>query len=303
MSPVRFLPLTLLALALPVLALSAHAQLNTEIARIAAQAHGRVGVACALPGKPLDCNLHASDAFPMQSVYKLPIAMTMLHAVEQGRFRLEQTVLFLPSDLIAPDQYSPLRDEHPHGNFDVPVEDLLRLAVSQSDGVASDILLRALGGPAAADAYVRGLGIRGIDIMDTEKTLGREVKLEDRDSAEPRALVTLLRMLADRSPLTPEHTQLLLGWMTASHTGDRRIKALLPPGTVVADKTGTSGTGRPVTNATNDAALITLPDGRRLALVVMVADSAAPGPERERVIAEIAKAVYAAAVQSPVRTP
>jgi beta-lactamase class A len=135
--------------------------------------------------------------------------------------------------------------------------------------------------------------------MDTEKTLGREVKLEDRDSAEPRALVALLRMLADRSPLSPEHTQLLLGWMTASHTGDRRIKALLPAGTVVADKTGTSGTGRPVANATNDAALITLPDGRRLALVVMVADSAAPAAERERVIAEIGKAVYDAAVQSP----
>lgn len=293
MSPVRFLPLALLALTLP-----AHAQLSTEIARIAAQAHGRVGVACALSGKPLDCDLHAADAFPMQSVYKLPIAMTMLHAVEQGRFRLDQKVRFLPSDRIAPDQYSRLQAEHPQANLEVPIEDLLRLAVSQSDGVASDILVRVLGGPPTPDAYVRSLGIHGIHIMDTEKTLGRDVKLEDRDSAEPRALVALLRMLADDSPLSPDHTQLLLGWMTASHTGDRRVKALLPPGTVVADKTGTSGTGRPVTNATNDAALITLPNGRRLALVVMVADSAASSPQREKVIAEIGKAVYDAALRT-----
>jgi beta-lactamase class A len=283
------------------LVLPAHAQLRADMARIAARAHGRVGVACSLPGKTLDCSLHAADAFPMQSVYKLPIAMAVLHAVEQGRLRLDQTVRLLPSDLISPDQYSRLQQQHPHGGADVTLEELLRLAVAESDGVASDMSLRVLGGPAVADAYVRSLGIQGIHILDTEKRLGRDDKLEDRNSAEPRALVALVRLLADRSPLSPEHTQLLLGWMTASHTGDHRLAALLPPGTVVAGKTGTSGSGRKFTNATNDVGLITLPDGRRLAIAILVADSAAPEAVRERVIAEIARAVYDAAVQAPAR--
>lgn len=285
-------PLVLLALAIP-----AHAQLSNEISRIAAQAHGRVGVACSLPGRVLDCAQHADAPFPMQSVYKLPIAMATLHAVEQGRLSLNQPIRFLPSDLISPDQGSRLRDEHPHGNVDVPVEELLHLMVSESDGVASDILIRVLGGPAAVDAYVRSLAIHGIHIMDTEKVLGRDVKLEDRDSGEPRALVALLRLLADRSPLSPEHTQQLLGWMTASHTGDHRIRALLPSGIVVADKTGTSGTGRNFTNATNDVALITLPDGRKLAIAVLIADSRAPFAVRERVIAQISQAIYTAATK------
>jgi beta-lactamase class A len=280
-------------------ALSARAQLSIQIARIAAQAHARVGVSCSLPGHDLDCNFHSDETFPMQSVYKLPIVMATLHAVEQGHLTLNQPVRFLPSDLIAPDQYSRLRDEHPRGNVDVPLEELLRLAVSESDGVASDILLRTLGGPTAADTYVRSLGITGIHIVDTEKTLGREVKLEDRDSAQPRALVALLRLLADRSPLSPEHTRLLLGWMTASHTGDRRIRALLPSGTVIADKTGTSGTARNFTNATNDVGLITLPDGQKLAIAVMVADSAAPAAVREHVIAQISQTIYAAAQRQP----
>jgi beta-lactamase class A len=278
--------------------IAAHAQLSTDIARIADKAHGRVGVACSLPGHTLDCNLHAADSFPMQSVYKLPIVMAALHAVEQGRFRLDQNIRFLPSDLISPDQHSPLRDAHPHGNADVPMNGLMRLAVQESDGVASDILLRVLGGPASADAYVRSLGIDGIHIVDTEQSLGRDVKLEDRDSAQPRALVALLRRLADHSPLSPEHTQLLVGWMTASHTGDNRIKALLPTGTIVAGKTGTSGTGRNFTNATNDIALITLPNGQQLAIAVLVADSSAPSAVRERVIAEITRAVYTVATQA-----
>ncbi len=287
----------LLALALCAPAFPAHAQLRAQIARIAAQAHGRVGVACALPGRPLDCNLHAGEPLPMQSVYKLPISMAMLHAVEQGRFTLTQTIRFLPSDLIAPDQYSPLRDAHPHGNVDVPVQELMQRALVDSDGVASDILMRSLGGPAAVNAYVRSLGIDGIEIHDSEKTLGRDVSLENRDTAQPGAMVALLRLLADGSPLSPEHTQLLLGWMRSTHTGDGRLRAQLPPGTVVADKTGTSGTARNYTNATNDVGLIRLPDGRALAVAVFVADSAAPEAVRERVIAEIGKAVWDAATQ------
>lgn len=284
-----------LLLALATLALPAPAQLRTQIEHIAAQAHGRVGVACALPGTPLDCEFHAEEPLPMQSVYKLPISMAMLHAIEQGRFSLTQTVRFLPSDLIAPDQYSPLRDAHPHGNVDVPIQDLIHGALVDSDGVASDILMRSLGGPAAVNDYVRSLGITGIEIRDPEKALGREVTLENRNTSEARAMVALLRLLADHSPLSPDHTQLLLGWMSSTHTGDRRLRALLPPGTPVADKTGTSGTARKVTNATNDVGLITLPDGRRLAVAVFVADSAAPPNVREHVIAQIGQAVYAAA--------
>jgi beta-lactamase class A len=289
---------TLLPLALATLALPASAQLRTQIERIAAQAHGRVGVACSLPASALNCDVLSMQSFPMQSVYKLPISMAMLHAVERGQFTLRQTIRFLPSDLIAPDQYSPLRDAHPHGNVDVPVQELIQGALVNSDGVASDILMRSLGGPAAVNAYVQSLGISGIEIRDTEKTLGREVILENRDTSEPRAMVALLRLLADRSPLSPEHTQLLLGWMSSTHTGDHRLKAQLPSGTMVADKTGTSGANRNSTNATNDVGLITLPDGRRLAVAVFVADSAAPEAVREKVIAQIGQAIYAAATQS-----
>lgn len=284
-------------LAVPALALSlsARAQLSRQIASIAAQAHGRVGVACSLPGKALDCGLHASDAFPMQSVYKLPIAVAVLHAVEQGRLSLTQSVHFVPSAMVAPDGYSPLRDEHPRGAVSVPIEDLLRRAIAQSDNAASDELLRTVGGPAVVDAYLRSLRLSAIQVRDSEKAIDRDEQLQYRNSAEPRALVTLLRRLADRSPLSAEHTGLLLGWMTASHTGDHRLKALLPPGTVIADKTGTSGQGRKVTNATNDIGLITLPNGQKLAIAVLVADSAAPAAEREHVIAEIAQAVWTAA--------
>jgi beta-lactamase class A len=136
---------------------------------------------------------------------------------------------------------------YPNGGVEVSINELLRLAVCESDGVASDILLRTVGGPLVVDAYVRSLGISGISIRDTEKTIGMDVPAQYRNYAQPRAIVALLRLLADRSPLAPEHTELLLHWMTETHTGEHRLKALLPSNTVVAHKTGTFGQDNGIT--------------------------------------------------------
>lgn len=295
----RFSQLALLA-AVP-FALAAQTRtpspLPQEIARIAAQAHGRVAVACALPDKPLNCGLDSSEPLPMMSVYKLPIAVAVFHAVETGKLSLSQSLHFVPSDLIAPTGYSPLRDQHPHGAVDDTVQDLLRRSIVDSDNVASDVLLRAIGGPAAAQQYLGSIVIYGIQIRDYEGDQDRNLQLLYRNVGQARSLVLLLLRLSQRSPLTPAHTQLLLGWMASSRTGDQRLGALLPPGTVVAAKTGTAGQNRTTINVTNDVGLITLPDGRRLAIAVLVADSSAPYATRQRVIAEIARAIYNAATK------
>ncbi len=71
------------------------------------------------------------------------------------------------------------------------------------------------------------------------------------------------------------------GLMTETTTGTKRIKGLLPNGTVVAHKTGTSATVKGVTAATNDVGLVTLPNGRHLAIAVFVSDSTAGNTIRE----------------------
>jgi beta-lactamase class A len=121
---------------------------------------------------------------------------------------------------------------------------------------------------------------------------------QDRNWFEPTAAVQSLRRISDNSPLRPEHTQTLLGWMKNSSSGLDRIKGDLPAGTIVMHKTGTSATRNGVTFATNDIGLITLPDGRRLAIAVFVTDSSANEDTRDAVIARIAKAAYDQAVRT-----
>lgn len=275
--------------------LSAETALQKQIRTIAAEARGKVAVACSLPGSDLNCDLEAHSRPPMQSVFKFPLAVYALHLVETGQFALDQPIRFLPSDRILPETYSPLQEQYPQGDVDVPLRELLRLAASLSDNAAADTVLRVVGGPGAVDGYFKALGVNGFHLEDGEHALHNDSSAQYRNWFEPAGAVQLLRRVSDDSPLTPEHTQLLLGWLKDSPTGPHRIKAGLPESTILMHKTGTAGVKNGVAAATNDIGLITLPDGRRLALAVFVTDSKADDATREAVIGRIAKAAYSAA--------
>jgi len=284
----------LLPILLPAAPLLAQNALERRIASIAAEAQGRVSVACSLAGTGFRCDLNPHAHPPMQSVFKLPLAIAALDLIRHGKLSLDQPVRFRASDRILPETNSPLQDRFSAAEVDVPLRELLRLAVSLSDNVAADMVLRAIGGPAAVDAFFAAGG--GFHLEDNEAALHRDPAAQYRNWWEPAAAAALLGRFDERSPLTPEHTRLLLGWMRDSPTGARRIKGELPPGAVVWHKTGTSSTADGLTPATNDVGLIGLPDGRRLAIAIFVTDSKADQATRERAIACIARAAYDAAV-------
>lgn len=271
--------------------------LKQQIRAIALEARGTVSVACSLPGSVLNCDLNPRAHPPMQSVFKLPLAITVLHQVEQGKLSLDQQVRFLPEDRILPHVYSALQDKYPEGGVDVPLRELLRLSVSLSDNVAADILLRVVGGPRAVDTYIAALGVSGFHLRDSEAVLHRDVSAQYRNWFEPAGAVQLLRRISDDSPLTSEHTNLLLEWMTPA-VRTKRLDGNLPDGIRVPHKSGTSDVDNGLAHATNDIGLIPLPDGRRIAIAVFVTDSRADEATRERVIARIARAAYDASLQS-----
>jgi beta-lactamase class A len=287
---------------LPLITLSAVSTLAQESLRqqirvIAGDAHGKVSVACSLPGSVLNCDLNPNSQPPMQSVFKLPLGLLVLHQVEQGTLSMDQAVRFLPQDRILPHVYSPLQDQYPDAGVDVPLRELLRLDVSLSDNVAADILLRIAGGPKAVNTYLASLGIGGFHLQDSEAGLHRDVSAQYRNWFEPAGAVQLLRRISDNSPLTAEHTELLLGWMTPAER-TKRLEGDLPAEVRVAHKSGTSDVDNGVAHATNDIGLILLPDGRRIAIAVFVTDSTADQATREQVIARIARAAYDVSLQN-----
>jgi beta-lactamase class A len=80
--------------------------------------------------------------------------------------------------------------------------------------------------------------------------------------------------------------------MSESNTGPKRLKGLLPAGTIVSYKTGSSWTENGITAATNDIGIVTLPNRRHLAIAVFVSDSTSDQATREAVIAKVARAIW-----------
>jgi len=281
--------------------------LQAKVAAIAKHAHGTVSVACLLPGTTLNCDLNPHHHSPMQSMFKYPLALTVLHLADTGKLFpgqqpgepmhviLDRKVRFLPDDRI-PGAYSPLQDRYPNANVDVTLRELIQLAAGQSDNGAEEVLLRIVGGPAVVQTYIRSLGIAAFQLIDSEKDLDRDESLQYRDWIEPAAAVQLLQRLVHDPPISPEANAFLVQTLTASVTGPGRLRAGLPAGTPLAHKTGSSGTHGGITAATNDMGLITLPDGRKLAIAVLVTDSPADEATREGVIARIARAAYDEAI-------
>jgi beta-lactamase class A len=265
--------------------------LYKQISEIAAEAKGRVGVsAVSLESGKTIASFNPQDHFPMQSVYKLPISMAVMQAVDAGKIKLSDKVAVATSDMVGPDAFSQVRDRYPKGTS-LTVEELLRYTLLISDGTTSDVLMRLAGGPAAVQSYLGTLGITDWKVVDTENAFSRDHSLQYRNWATPEAAVALLRALYERRGMTEASQALLLKLMTESTTGPKRLKGLLPAGTIVAHKTGSSGTEKGITAATNDIGIITLSNGTHLAIAVFVSDSSADSATREGVIAEIAKAI------------
>jgi beta-lactamase class A len=266
-------------------------EFQTQLDQIASAAKGRVGVAAVVLETGETVSLNPRDHFPMQSVYKLPISMAVTKQVDAGKIDLEQRVRVTKDDFGSRGQHSPIRDKNPNG-VEMSVRELLRYAISESDGTASDVLMKLAGGPKAIQAYLTELKITDIIVLNTEKELGQDSQAQYRNWASPEAAVALLRALHERQGFSEASQALLLKYMTESTPGAKRLKGLLPAGTVVAHKTGTSGTQKGITAATNDIGIVTLSNGRHIAIALFVSDSAADEATREGVIARIAKAVW-----------
>ena len=89
--------------------------LRNQIEKIASAAKGRVGVGAVVLETGNSVSLNQNERFPMQSVYKLPIAMAVLKQVDAGKIKLDQTVRVEKSDFVSIGQHSPIRDKYPSG--------------------------------------------------------------------------------------------------------------------------------------------------------------------------------------------
>ncbi len=266
--------------------------LYQSIKTIAASAKGKVSVSVVNMEDSSRFQYYGDQPCVMQSVFKFPIALAILDRIDKGEFSLQHKIHITPQEMIK-GTWSPLRDSFPDGNVNITFELLLSHMVSHSDNIACDVLLHHLGKPKTVEKYIRKFGIEDFSMKYNEAGMHKKWANQYKNWCTPNEMTRLLQLFFQGKILSQTNTDFLYRLMTETSTGKNRLVKLLPEGTVVAHKTGSSDTNaKGMTAAVNDVGVMTLPNGKHIAIAVFVTDAYAEYAVLESVIARIGAAVY-----------
>lgn len=264
--------------------------LERRLATIARSVGGTAGVAAIHVETGRTVEVQGRRPLPLYSVFKLPLAVVILKDVEEGRLRLDQKLRITAAEVV------PGSAENATlwpGPVERTIRELLELSIVRSDNTSSDKLLELAGGPGAVTRRLAAAGTSGITIRRSIREFFSARGKPHPNTASALDLARLLARLQKGEILRAESRQTLFGFMAAATTGLHRLRGGVPEGTPVGDKTG-SGPGG---SATNDVGIITLPGGQgHLAVAVLVSGSKKPVQAQEKLIADVARAVYDANV-------
>lgn len=222
------------------------------------------------------------ERFPTNSTFKAFLCAAMLQAAETGRVDPDEEVTILESDLVF---YSPVAEKHVGGD-PVSIRNLCGMTVTISDNAAANLVMKAIGGPAAVTAFLRGIGdeVTRVDCWEPESNSG--IPGDARDTTSPNAAVQTLKKLVLEETLSPAARKQLTDWLVGNKVGDATLRAGLPDGWRIADKTGAGANG-----SRNNIAVI-WPTGRKpVVIAIYITQTAASFEARNRTIADFGKAL------------
>ena len=194
---------------------------------------------------------------------------------------MERRITYAKTDLVT---YSPVTERFAGTTEGMSLAGLCEATLTTSDNSAANFILDSYGGPAALTRFARALGddTTRLDRRETELNTGTAAAL--LDTTTPRAMALTMQKLLLGNALSPASRQLLQQWLVGNTTGDKRLRAGLPAGWRVGEKTGTNRTDA------NDIGIAWPANGRPpLIITAYLAESTASSAVKEATLAGVAR--------------
>ncbi len=260
------------------------AELQSQIAGLEKSSGGRLGVAVLDTGSGKSFAWRGDERFAFCSTFKFLLAAAVLQRVDSGQEQFSRRLTITKADLLP---HSPVSELHV-GPAAATVGLLVQAIVEVSDNCAANLLLASIGGPPALTKILRSWGDPVTRLDRTEGALNEAIPGDPRDTTSPVAMLGDLQRITLGHVLSPVARALLIGWMKNCQTGQARLRAGLPTGWVVGDKTGTNDHG-----TANDIA-IAWPPGRAPVLITCyLTSSTLPPPQQDALHEAVSRAVVA----------
>ncbi len=284
--------ITLLFLLISISIFSQKSLLKKEISKITEGKNATVAVSVLEIDFPFKYNnQNAEKKLPMQSVFKFHIALAVLDLVDQGKLKLDQKIFIKKSELL-PNTWSPIREKFPEGNFEMPLSEILKYTVAQSDNVGCDVLLRLIGGTKTVQNFMNSKGVKDFQIKYNEEESHQFLYRQYDNYTSTKSLAKLMKNFHEGKIVSERSTKFLYNIMLHTSTCLDRLRNSLPKNATLANKTGTSFTKDGLTAATNDSGIVTLANGKKYVIVVFVSDSKENEETNEKIISDTSKKVF-----------
>ncbi|CAN0621030.1 Beta-lactamase [Burkholderia multivorans] len=255
-----------------------------SFAELERAAGGRLGVCAIDTGGGRRAQHRADERFPFCSTFKTMLGAAVLARSVERPALLEQRVTYGQGDLV---RYSPVTETRV--GTGMTVAELCAAAIQYSDNSAANLLMKLIGGPSAVTAYARSIGDDTFRLDRWETELNTALPGDPRDTTTPAAMAGSLRALALGDALPAAQRARLVEWLRGNKVGDKRIRAGVPPGWQVGDKTGTGDYG-----TTNDAGVVWPPSRAPIVLAFYYTQTRADATAKDDVIASAARIAVAA---------
>ncbi|MEV0968341.1 class A beta-lactamase [Microtetraspora glauca] len=215
------------------------ADLRRKLRALEASYKGRVGAVAIDLGTGKAVGYRANERFPFNSMFKAYACAAVLRkARDTDPGLLGRVQRWKPSEVLPNSA-----ETREHTGTGMTLAQLCRAAVTKSDGLAGNLLLKQIGGPAGLTEYFRSLGDPESRLDRYEPHLTRWKPGEKRDTSTPAAAAGSLSRLTVGDALDARDRKRLIGWLRGAVTGYERIRAGLPKDWTIGDKTGTGGSG------------------------------------------------------------
>ena len=223
----------------------------------------------------------ADERFALCSTFKLLAGAAVLARHDAGKEQLDRRIRYDAKDLVT---YSPVTEKHVATGM--TLAELCDAAITLSDNTAGNLLLAALGGPQGLTAFTLTLGDSVTRLDRIEPELNEAVPGDPRDTTTPTAMSANIRALVLGDALSAQSREQLKRWLVGNKTGDTALRAGVPAGWTVGDRTGSGERG-----TRNDVGVIWPPEREPVIVSVYLTETRGPTEQRNAAIAAVAKAI------------
>lgn len=217
----------------------------------------RLGVYAFDPENEKSIAYRADERFAFASTYKALAAGAMLQ--QKSLNNLDEIITFTKDDLVT---YSPVTEKYV--DTGMSLKEIAEAAIMYSDNTAGNLLFNELGGPAGFEKLLRELGDKVTESDRFEPELNLTVPGYTRDTSTPKALAYSLQAFVASDLLSSEKRELMTNWLVGNTTGDTLIRAGVPEGWIVGDKSGAASYG-----TRNDIAVVWPPNREPIFIAIL----------------------------------